>query len=519
MKTKFVNHQNNRPTFTVLLPYALTVIFCLLLPTNNIFAQPVTLDPTFGENGIVKIPFDSDDYLFDFDKSGNIVAVGIRHHCPYSCITIVKTNADGIIYENFGNKGIVQLEAIDALSSFKITNTNKIFIYGSCMTNDGRKHIFIQLNENGSFDETYGENGIITLNSIGNQHDLLNFETDDYLLFGKSYNNALYKYNYNGEIDLNFGENGVLYLVDNGIVKIIPKRIKILKDQSILVAGYTYNVQDPYVGMLALCKLTSDGKYDTNFANNGIWTKNIIESDYYTDYHTVEYFSDVIENPNGHLIVLGSVDIDFGVVGAPSTNLELPIYVCSFNHDGYFNNDFGTDGFFYYSYSNRWPAVQKMIPYKNNYLIQFQGNKIISVNSNGTYDATFNTTGMIYFEGFRLGNMTLQGEKKLVFSGSRSTENEPLLVRIILPSDVSIKPYYGYDNPITVFPTPTTGELQIISYELRIINVEVFDIYGRNKKAESRMQNEIDISGLSAGIYFVKITTEQGEVVKKVVKH
>jgi hypothetical protein len=71
---------------------------------------------------------------------------------------------------------------------------------------------------------------------------------------------------------------------------------------------------------------------------------------------------------------------------------------------------------------------------------------------------------------------------------------------------------------VIIFPNPTTGELQITNYELQITNVEVFDVYGRKQKAESRKQNMLDISHLPAGIYFVKIITEAGEVVKKIIK-
>jgi hypothetical protein len=72
---------------------------------------------------------------------------------------------------------------------------------------------------------------------------------------------------------------------------------------------------------------------------------------------------------------------------------------------------------------------------------------------------------------------------------------------------------------ISVYPNPTMGELRITNYELEISDIEVFDVYGRKQKAESRKKNEIDISHLPAGIYFVKITTEKGQVVKKVVKY
>ena len=80
----------------------------------------------------------------------------------------------------------------------------------------------------------------------------------------------------------------------------------------------------------------------------------------------------------------------------------------------------------------------------------------------------------------------------------------------------------GIDEPaqgladIRVFPNPTTGVLRITNYELRITNIEVFDVFGR--KIEGVKEDVLDISGFSAGIYFVKITTEKGEVIKKVIK-
>jgi hypothetical protein len=75
---------------------------------------------------------------------------------------------------------------------------------------------------------------------------------------------------------------------------------------------------------------------------------------------------------------------------------------------------------------------------------------------------------------------------------------------------------------IKLVPNPTTGELQITNYELQITNIEVFDIYGRklssNHLITTSSHHLINISHLQAGIYFVKITTEIGEVIKKVVK-
>jgi len=82
----------------------------------------------------------------------------------------------------------------------------------------------------------------------------------------------------------------------------------------------------------------------------------------------------------------------------------------------------------------------------------------------------------------------------------------------------------GSLDKITLVPNPTTGELRIENYELRIKNVEVFDLYGRKQKAESRKQKGegsvvIDLSQLAAGIYFVKVYTENGIFFEKVIKN
>jgi len=84
---------------------------------------------------------------------------------------------------------------------------------------------------------------------------------------------------------------------------------------------------------------------------------------------------------------------------------------------------------------------------------------------------------------------------------------------------------------LRIYPNPTTGQLQISpagggqrgwnNDELRIESIEVFDVYGRALLSfASLMSSEttIDISNLATGIYFVKIRTEQGEVIRKVVK-
>jgi len=79
-------------------------------------------------------------------------------------------------------------------------------------------------------------------------------------------------------------------------------------------------------------------------------------------------------------------------------------------------------------------------------------------------------------------------------------------------------------NQILVYPNPTTGELRVTSYELRVTGVEIYDVYGRKVYDDSNsfgltVLRSYDLTGFSNGTYFLKITTEQGIVTKKVIKH
>jgi len=80
---------------------------------------------------------------------------------------------------------------------------------------------------------------------------------------------------------------------------------------------------------------------------------------------------------------------------------------------------------------------------------------------------------------------------------------------------------------ITLIPNPTTGVIEIagllnsIQYRNDIRSIEVFDVYGRSVLSHTSHltpHTVLNISHLQSGIYFVKIVTEQGEIVKKVVK-
>jgi subtilisin family serine protease len=79
-------------------------------------------------------------------------------------------------------------------------------------------------------------------------------------------------------------------------------------------------------------------------------------------------------------------------------------------------------------------------------------------------------------------------------------------------------------NKVNIYPNPTTGELKITTSDIRnpISDITIFDVSGRIQKAENRISNIeviLDISHLNSGLYFIKVKTDAGEIIKKVVKN
>lgn len=75
---------------------------------------------------------------------------------------------------------------------------------------------------------------------------------------------------------------------------------------------------------------------------------------------------------------------------------------------------------------------------------------------------------------------------------------------------------------VSVCPNPTRDELRITSDKVQIRSIEFFDVIGKKVFSPLLFQNSpeilINISHLQAGVYFVKISTEAGDVIKKVLK-
>ncbi len=130
-------------------------------------------------------------------------------------------------------------------------------------------------------------------------------------------------------------------------------------------------------------------------------------------------------------------------------------------------------------------------------------------------DQTFTLTAN---SGYRIDQVLIDGTNNpaAATAGSYTFENVTGNHTI----DVSFKATTGISevsaNAISIYPNPTDGKLFIESGDLHMEKVEVLDITGRTVLTSH--ETEINISHLSAGTYFVKLKTDKGGVVKKVIK-
>jgi hypothetical protein len=71
---------------------------------------------------------------------------------------------------------------------------------------------------------------------------------------------------------------------------------------------------------------------------------------------------------------------------------------------------------------------------------------------------------------------------------------------------------------VEIYPNPVKDMLQIENGEQRINRIEIVDLSGKVIFQSNSLRNQINVSDLSQGIYFVKLETEKGTVTKKFVK-
>jgi uncharacterized protein (DUF2141 family) len=147
-------------------------------------------------------------------------------------------------------------------------------------------------------------------------------------------------------------------------------------------------------------------------------------------------------------------------------------------------------------------------------------NGTITVNQGNDQEFTFTPNN-----GYQIAQVLIDGnnEPQAIVNGYYTFENitEDHTITVTFELLNSIEQIEN--QQIKIFPNPTNGQLIIENGELKIENVEIFDVMGRMCHVEtwhaaSLQPQRLNLSHLPIGIYFVRIQTKESVVIRKVVK-
>ena len=132
-----------------------------------------------------------------------------------------------------------------------------------------------------------------------------------------------------------------------------------------------------------------------------------------------------------------------------------------------------------------------------------------------------NTTGEISSQGDVLesGNSTFRGIKYSTdyegFTGKDVTPDDPIESNFNLNTCLSLSTDNLLNNNITIYPNPVI-DLININTSLTILEVEIYDVLGKRLNYIKVNNRKIDVSGVNSGFYILKIKTEIGIILKKI---
>lgn len=469
-----------------------------------------------------------------------VLACGFAY--SYAQITLTKDLS-------FGNNGVVQITTsnqflmvedrdIDKKSMFQ---GDKIFLsypYGDPLNGIPTSTRYIRLNHNGTIDNTFGNNGEVSVPELESYY----FHSQNdffYLLSGN-------KFLSNGQIDSSFGNSGML-TTGNWSYKFV------LPDGKIISRNDT-NIQ----------KFLSNGTADASYGTNGTLTLNSSVNNSLYDYGYLLFYKDnaVYENviAIGQFSTIrkinlntGSLDLSYGQNGYAqirhsTASLNYDFYSGSVlindQDNSFINKVDGLDGYSQLTKTNS----------QGNLDLGFGTNGVIEFDNSFTYNgddylggerrpllyentilvsSEFETAGVgkIGIRGFSPSGNTVTINNNFFYPLSDVTYTHPEYMRMIVKDNYL---YVFFDNKIaryifgqstlatnTIsqnenslnFNNPFKDELNLNTNE-KIKSVEIYDEAGRSV-LKAKATKSINTSMLEKGVYFIKIITEQNQIISK----
>lgn len=488
-----------------------------MMPSNS-YSQDGSLDLSFGVNGKVITTFES---YYDeigslaIQSDGKIVVVGDTYLNGYADFTVVRYNSDGSLDLSFGSEGKVFTDIgtfSDLAQAVAIQSDGKIVVVGCAYMNGTDQIAIVRYNEDGTLDNDFGTNGIVT--TFGSSKSIANavaIQSDGKIVIAGQTEISTYiqemivqRYNSDGTLDPSFNASGS-YITEFGVMGSMASSVTIQSNGKIVVGGNSVNDGNPN---FAVVRLQDNGNTDNSFSNDGIDTTSVGG--------IIDYAKSVAVQSDEKIIIAGyshnGTDTDFALV--------------RYNVNGTLDTSFGKDGKVTTAIGSANDQISSMILQNDGKIVVagfcfYNGSNdfvVARYNSDGTLDTSFDSDGK-QITGF--GNssdlarsVALQSDGKIVVAGT---------TKVGLNADFALARYNNTiltgvdenqteDLSLEIYADPTMDNLVVKAGSGLVgSSYSVIDQLGR-PVISGRLASEtasIATDKLATGLYFFQVAGSQ----------
>lgn len=476
----------------------------------------------------------------------------------------VSFNGTGVVYDTCCNSPNGNMDLM-------IQADQKIVVATSYGWNEHAR--VVRYNWDGSRDLTFGNNGLVTLDSIYMVSKVLQQPDGKLIICGTYGVNfptqfliAMLRLNANGSLDNSFNQNGVL-LIDIWNHNQFLNAAALQPDGKIVFAGQIYK---PFPGQLNLAlvgRVTTDGFLDTTFAEYNLgwdtmrWSgfsssaldvavssdkvvltgtsqtgsfadtmvvmqfnsNGLVDNSFGTN-GTVKHIPNNSASGNYHMAIQSDGKILVGGYGWNGTSTTRDLLVTRFNANGTLDNSFGTNG-------NAFGDLG-LNEEVNDLALQTDGRIVLAgtatdnqqnisymvarFNANGTGDNTFGMNGILVPlqdpNNTILRSVALHSDNRILTAGLDNTLR--LVVMRFTPGSVGVEETQSARADVHLFPNPTNGSFTIDGIE-RMQRIELVNITGQTIYSSGANKNSsahfIDLpQNVQSGFYMLRVVTDDG---------
>ena len=456
------------------------VLLAMLVP-HVTYAQPGTLDPTFGGSGIVTTSItDTSDVGSDVavQSDGKIIVAGTTNNGANNDFLAVRYNVDGSLDGMFGSLGTMIIDfggTNDRANAIVIQPDGMIVLAGT----SAGDFAVVRLTTDGGLDPTFGADGKVSTDIAGWSdagNDLALQEDGKIVVCGGGQLSALYadlafaavRYSTDGSLGPKFSSDRIASTVFTASVPAFAWGIEIMTDGRIILGG-VFAEQD-----FALVRYSSDGTLDNSFDGDGKVTTDIGTG------HDV--ILDIALQPDGRVLAAG-------VTNSP----DLGFSVARYNVDGSLDNSFSGDGIVITPVLDPFSDASSIAVLSSGKILvagdAYNGSDrdlaMVRYDADGSIDLTFGIDGIVTADAGseeQCNAMFIQQDEKIVLAGATGPwDAKDLVVARFFDEPNGVAHFLLDHEELSAYPNPA-NEATVLSFTLPasdLLGLRLYDACGR----------------------------------------